>query len=263
MLFVLEPCLLSHASWLVLWPAPLLRCSPTLWTWCEPGWQSQPKKCKHILLCTSGVPLSQIHPLCVLFPLLSWHYNQISIWLIVAVHSSHTVPHIMLNSLAQFCFFVFSEQVQQHHACLCADLPGGRCEDPLQRLHSHYPGCHPICRNHIFHIWDPQKATHRYWSVKWILKIFSWLKINSVIQTLNSLFLCFSQSRKNKAIPTIPLRAPGFWCLRRPDWTIRFLPSGCGTTAHADGRRYRVIVQHHSGDYAWDRNSGGDYMWTI
>lgn len=46
--FFPELCLLSHASWLAHWLAPLLLCSPTLWTWCEPGWQSQPKKCEHI-----------------------------------------------------------------------------------------------------------------------------------------------------------------------------------------------------------------------
>lgn len=90
-----------------------------------------------------------------------------------SAQQSHSTTH---NGKGSVLFFVSFEQVQQHHACLCADLPGGRCEDPLQRLHPHYPGCHPICRDHIFHIWDPQKAPHRYWSVKPILKIFSWLK---------------------------------------------------------------------------------------
>lgn len=69
MLFVSEPCLLFHASWLVLWLALLRLCWPTLWTWCEPGWQSQPKKCKQL----PGGPLSQIHRLCVWAPLLSWY----------------------------------------------------------------------------------------------------------------------------------------------------------------------------------------------
>lgn len=112
-LFVSERCLLSHASWLVRWLAPLLRCSPTRWTWCEPGWQSQRKKCKHPVLCQGS-------------------------------------PFPMRKSLTQFGFLF--GQVQQHHACLCADLPGGRCEDSLQRLHSDHPGCHPICGDHIFHI---------------------------------------------------------------------------------------------------------------
>lgn len=159
MLFVSEPCLLSHASWPVLWPAPLRRCLPTLWTWWEPGWQSQPKKCKRLLLCTRGSP-SHRFTMRALVSLLSWYDLSCFDWSLRCTAVTQTV---------WLGFGLFSGQVQQHHACLCADLPRGRCEDPLQRLHSHYPGCHPICRDHIFHIWDPQKATHRYQSVKRLL----------------------------------------------------------------------------------------------
>lgn len=112
-LFVSERCLLSRASWLVRWLAPLLPCLPTHWTWCEPGWQSQRKKCKHPVLCRGSLVT-------------------------------------MRNSLTQFGFLF--GQVQQHYACLCADLPGGRSEDSLQRLHSDHPGCHPICGDHVFHL---------------------------------------------------------------------------------------------------------------
>lgn len=160
MLFVSEPCLLFHASWLVLWLAPLRLCWPTLWTWCEPGWQSQPKKCKQL----PGGPLSQIHHLCVWAPLLSLYDSSRFDW-------SLRVTAVMLP--VRF----FSGQVQQHHSCLCADLPRGRCEDPLQRLRSHYPGCHPLCRDHIFHIRDPQEATHRYQSIKRLFIYFvAWKK---------------------------------------------------------------------------------------
>uniref|UniRef100_A0A3B4XG62 Solute carrier family 25 member 42 n=1 Tax=Seriola lalandi dorsalis TaxID=1841481 RepID=A0A3B4XG62_SERLL len=40
--------------------------------------------------------------------------------------------------------------------------PRGRCEDPLQRFHPHYSGCHPIRRDHILYIRDPQERSQPY-----------------------------------------------------------------------------------------------------
>lgn len=64
------------------------------------------------------------------------------------------------------------------------------------------------------------------------------------------LLFSFPHCRKDKATPALPLRALGFWCLRRPDWTVCFVPAGRGTEAHADRRRHRLILRHNSGDHA-------------
>lgn len=92
-----EPCLLSHASWPDLWPAPLLQCWPTPWTWCEPGWQSQPKKCKHPPLSTRW----SLPSLCTVPTLRLW-----TMWSIIAQHSANSVPSVIINILAHV--FVFS-----------------------------------------------------------------------------------------------------------------------------------------------------------
>lgn len=73
----------------------------------------------------------------------------------------------------------------------------------------------------------------------------------------------FFECRENKETPAVPTRAPGFRGLRRLDRTVRLLPSGCGTSAHADGRRHGLVVRHHSGDHACDCEPGGDRAWTV
>ncbi len=77
------------------------------------------------------------------------------------------------------------------------------------------------------------------------------------------LLLSFLFSRKNKAIPAVPLRALGFRCLRWLDRTVCLVPSGRGASAHADSRRHRLILQHNSRDHAWDHNSRGSHRRTI
>lgn len=74
---------------------------------------------------------------------------------------------------------------------------------------------------------------------------------------------CFSQFREDKAIPALPLWALGIRCQCRPDWTVGVVPLGCGTSAHADSRSYRFVLQHHSGNHAWDRDSRGSYTRTV
>lgn len=120
-----ELCPLFHGSWLVLWLEQLPLCSLTLWTWCGPGWQSPPKKCK---LLSVGDKRD----------------TRAKTWWIRRLNSALVLP-----------------QVHQHHARFYADLSRGRREDTIQRLHSHYPGCYPICRDHVLHIRDPQEAPHR------------------------------------------------------------------------------------------------------
>lgn len=73
----------------------------------------------------------------------------------------------------------------------------------------------------------------------------------------------FFERRENKEAPAIPTRTPGFRRLRRLDRTVRLLPSGCGTPAHADSRRHRMVVRHHSRDHACDCDPGGDRAWTV
>lgn len=150
-----------------------------------------------------------------------------------------------------------SLQVQQHSACVCADIPRRGAKDSVPRLRPHHPGCGALRWSQLLHLWDAEESSRR-----------------SVLLPPASLFLPLTLKfdvsphrplphRAKRALPAVLVRTFGVRGLRRPDWSVSVIPSGRGTTPHADSGSHRPHVQHHPGHHEGDSVWGGGDTWTL
>lgn len=75
--------------------------------------------------------------------------------------------------------------------------------------------------------------------------------------------LVFFPSRAQWPPTALLIWTSGIRSLCGSHWPVSVLPSGCGTTAHADCRSHRSHIWHHSGHHEGDRVWGGSHPWTL